>query len=110
MKGIRLLIAVVLGGAVAMAMAAEKPPTWLVGSFKGHDNYLSADWEMTIAGNGQITTTIYEKDGKLAHENGRFHMKRLYIGKRIYDVKQASGGIEVTNIWRMPDRFTLRRL
>ena len=109
MKGIRLLMVASLSAAFVFASAAEKPPTWLVGTFKGHDRYLSADVILHISANGQISETIDEKNGKKPDISGRYHMKRLFIGKRIYDIRQTSDGLEMINIWRMPERVDLVR-
>lgn len=105
----------IVGGLILGSILANKDhgdrdrdvPSWMVGTFRGWDDYEGTEWELTITRNG--AAELLRDSGHRVQTTGRFDGGRLYLGDRAFRVSRTGDGIRLrderggrdTEYWRV---------
>lgn len=91
----------IVGGLILGSILANKDhgdrdrdvPSWMIGTFRGWDEYEGTEWELTITRNG--TAELLRDTGHRVQTTGRFDNGRLYLGDRTFTVSRSNDGFRL---------------
>jgi hypothetical protein len=91
----------IVGGLILGSILANKDhgdrdrdvPSWMIGTFRGWDEYEGTEWELTITRNG--TAELLRDTGHRVQTTGRFDNGRLYLGDRTFTISRSNDGFRL---------------
>ncbi len=86
----------ILGSVLANRDHGERDrnvPSWMVGTFRGWDDYENTEWELTITRNG--AAELLRDRGYRVQTTGRFDNGRLHLGEFTFQVSRSPDGLRL---------------
>ena len=92
---------VIVGGLILGSVLANRDhgerdrdvPSWMVGTFRGWDDYENTEWELTITRNG--AAELLRDTGYRVQTTGRFDNGRLHLGGFTFQVSRSQDGLRL---------------
>ncbi len=80
-------------------------PAWAIGSFRGYDEFYSADIEFTITPEGRLSG--YANNSRI---DGYYHNNQLQIGRGLFHVRSDRNGFVATEVGNSRNQIYYRRI
>jgi hypothetical protein len=107
-------LAVLVAGLVMLALRApawaDRPPSWLVGTFRGFNEMYNLNVELRITDDGRIISIGTRDDGTMSRETGNYRNGLLYIGRSSYEARSRNNGFLLTETQDRQNRTDYRRI
>ncbi|MFI5386813.1 MAG: hypothetical protein ACHQ50_11910 [Fimbriimonadales bacterium] len=91
-----------------LAQRNDPPPSWSVGAWTGHSDYLHADVELRIGDDGRSTFIV--RGGRANTRQGWFRSGRLEFDRDRYLIRQAGHDLGLTRESNRDDTVVLHRM
>lgn len=73
----------------------DRPPSWAVGTFEGHNDKYDNDVIMTINSDGRVTQEITENNGRRHASRGTLRDRTMEIGGKRFTVTSYGSGMRI---------------
>ena len=76
--------------------SAERPPSWLRGSFKGHNNAYDTEVTIMVTDEGYAVARVRTRDGRTQSQYGCYKNRAIYLDGIAFSVSEQRRGLRVT--------------